>query len=239
MKNKHQNESGQVWGIEELVEKINLSLGSSDAGKTDSRMAELMSPRNLRRLVSIGAIDQPERRGREAYYGPKHLEQALAARHLMSQGFSGSSIMALRSAASEPPAAATEPAAEPQSTGRALGFLNSIGKAPSEAKFPASMAENAWSARPAQAFAQGAAFEAQAGSPFKSVYEKAQRTKAETPAPTLRMEIELAAGLKAQCEPSFGASELDAKTKESILCRIEALWLEARKMNLDQQQRSK
>jgi hypothetical protein len=93
------------WTIDEFAQKANDALSAkmaegSSAKSADSRMASLMTPRNLRRLVSQGAIDSPERQGRDAYFGPRHLEQVLAARELMSQGFTSSSVQALRNASS-------------------------------------------------------------------------------------------------------------------------------------------
>ena len=89
------------WTIEELAQRANKALSNSSNPTADSRMASEVSVRNLRRLVSIGAVSPPARSGREAYYGPSHLCQILEARELMSKGFTSSSIQAMRSASLE------------------------------------------------------------------------------------------------------------------------------------------
>lgn len=97
------------WSIDVLAEKANAALAQNDptlaSDLDDSRMAKELTVRNLRRLVALGAVDAPSRQGREAYYGPKHLEQVLSTRELMAKGFTSSSIQALRAASSETPSA--------------------------------------------------------------------------------------------------------------------------------------
>jgi DNA-binding transcriptional MerR regulator len=88
--------SDSKWTLYELVAKANQSL--PEQSSQDSRLSKELTARNLRRLVEQGAIDPPSRIGREAYYGPSHLEQALQARELMGQGFAASSVKTLREA---------------------------------------------------------------------------------------------------------------------------------------------
>lgn len=105
---KIENQNPQ-WDIDEFASKANQALADKmelgAAKSSDSRLASKMTARNLRRLVSQGAIEPPARSGREAYFGPKHLEQVLAARELMTQGFTSSSIQALRNATAPEPTA--------------------------------------------------------------------------------------------------------------------------------------
>lgn len=88
-----------AWTLDELAQKANEELsrrGLLARSGVDSRMAETITSRNLRRLVSVGAVSAPAKLGREAYYGPQHLEEVVAARDLMVQGFSASAVKSLR-----------------------------------------------------------------------------------------------------------------------------------------------
>ena len=108
-----------AWTLDELAKKANEVLSSTESlADGDSRLAQSLTPRNIRRLQSEGAIDKPSKSGREAYYGEAHLTQLLSARSLMSKGFTTNSIQALRAAEAE----------------GALGFLDSVA-APLAAKF--------------------------------------------------------------------------------------------------------
>lgn len=88
------------WSLDELAERANAALKAQSLQAKDQRIASELTARNLRALVAKGVIDPPARRGREAFYGPKHLAQALTSRELMSQGFTASSLQSLRSSTS-------------------------------------------------------------------------------------------------------------------------------------------
>ncbi|MEI7784378.1 MAG: MerR family transcriptional regulator [Betaproteobacteria bacterium] len=60
-----------------LVKKLNLAQEGSEGNE-----------RLLRHYVSIGVVDKPLREGRDALYGFRHLVQFLAARRLLTEGFS-------------------------------------------------------------------------------------------------------------------------------------------------------
>lgn len=158
------------WNIELLAEKANAALAQNEPAEAsyldDSRMAKELTVRNLRRLVALGAVDAPSRQGREAYYGPKHLEQVLSTRELMAKGFTSSSIQALRAASSETPSASNSidwsesklessadvqasnsprgprgPRANPMpSTSAAMSFLNQVAPSGASAIAPQSSA---------------------------------------------------------------------------------------------------
>lgn len=60
-----------------LVKKLNLAQEASEGNE-----------RLLRHYVSIGVVDKPLREGRDALYGFRHLVQFVAARRLLTEGFS-------------------------------------------------------------------------------------------------------------------------------------------------------
>ena len=117
-----QNDATNIsWTIDELTAKANDALSAAKTSSSDSRMASQLTVRNLRRMVSTGAVEPAARVGREAYYGPKHLDQILAARELMSQGFTSASIQALR--------ASIEPSAPAPATPASIFFSSSQAQA--------------------------------------------------------------------------------------------------------------
>ena len=129
-----------LWEIADFAKAANEALaqsGSLSAG--DERQKQELTERNLRRLVTEGAIDPPERVGRQAFYGPKHLEQVLAARELMSKGFSVAAVRAVRQTADqdEPPAA-PEPAAGALPSAAAVNFLDGLLGSSGQGAFPES-----------------------------------------------------------------------------------------------------
>lgn len=105
-------DSEYPWTLDEFTSKANELLAQkaceldseqprSSGASNDSRRSPILTTRNVRHLASKGAIDPSARIGREAYYGPKHLDQVLAARDLMEKGFTSSSIQALRAASGD------------------------------------------------------------------------------------------------------------------------------------------
>ena len=95
------NHNENPWTIEELAARANKELALSSYNTDDSRISSEVTVRNLRRLVSIGAVSAPVRIGREAFYGESHLYEILKARDLMNKGFTSSSIQALREASDD------------------------------------------------------------------------------------------------------------------------------------------
>lgn len=93
------------WSIDEFVsvanQTLNQTLSQNSASleaslSEDERFKSEISARNIRRLSAEGAMDHPDRFGREARYDQRHLDQLIEARALMSKGFSCSAIRSLR-----------------------------------------------------------------------------------------------------------------------------------------------
>ena len=122
--------AGTLWELDEFARIANETMASSGPSTgSDERQKQELSPRNLRRLVSEGVIDPPERSGRSAYYSEKHLEQVLAVRNMMSQGFSTSAIRSVKESSlgfsgSAAPSPVLTGGAEGSSA--AVSYLNSL-----------------------------------------------------------------------------------------------------------------
>lgn len=129
-----------LWEIADFAKVANEALAQSGAlSAGDERQKQELTERNLRRLVTEGAIDPPERMGRQAFYGPKHLEQVLAARELMSKGFSVAAVRAVReTAAQEEPPVPPDQAAGLMPSAAAVNFLDGLLVGQSGGGFPES-----------------------------------------------------------------------------------------------------
>lgn len=143
----------QGWTLDEFVKVLNGQLGETEGAShpsyDDERFRQELSPRNLRRLAAEGAMDPPDRFGRDARYGERHLQQALEARALMSRGFTCSAIRALRAASSE--ISNESPLFDPNASGNALfpsserPLFSAISPASSQPLFAASPPSSALS----------------------------------------------------------------------------------------------
>ena len=77
--------------LSELLERINrvaecLPGGSCGPESGTSRVSRLFTERAFRHYQTIGCIDTPEKRGRNAHYGYRHFLQALLIRRLLADG---------------------------------------------------------------------------------------------------------------------------------------------------------
>jgi DNA-binding transcriptional MerR regulator len=126
------NDSGAVWTIEELSERVAGALeGSGYDGVSSGRVRDVPDLRTIRYYTTLGLLDRPAAmRGRTALYGRRHLLQLVAIKRLQAQGLSLAEVQervvglpdaALRRlAAAEPPAPQTPP--PPMSASRADSF---------------------------------------------------------------------------------------------------------------------
>lgn len=244
------------WTLEQLAQKANEEIASrgKDANASpDSRMSDTLTPRNLRRLASEGAIDPPARLGREAYYSQGHLEQVVAARELMTKGFSASAIGSLRKAGSAESsfdpfeargllasadfpteASASASAGGGTSTGvrstaAALGFLNRLGAAQESVPrlFSASvdLGGNPRSGAGSSVLAQ-AYHSAVSGSRAKKTGAEAFQVAGLLSSTSLECEPLPGLRLSARVDASRGA--LTDAQKEQVLGALESLWEQAR-----------
>lgn len=246
------------WSIGEFAAKANEALADkADPGASkpsDSRLSSTMTERNLRRLVSQGAIEPPARLGREAYFGPKHLEQVLAARALMAQGFTSSSIQALRNASAREPAveprpeAAGSPGLAPAhalalreapapspsipSTADALLFLSRVApRTPSSATanpFPQARPTGR-AAPPPHASGLTPPHAPLGGAAFANAYQSL--VSGEAPAApawvATLLEAEPFAGMRIAVSPRPGMAPLDPSQKAAAIECVEQLWAAA------------
>jgi DNA-binding transcriptional MerR regulator len=74
--------------LDELLSRVNqvaaklLPIGD----KSDSRISQTLVPRTFRHYQTLGCVDAPEKRGRNASYGHRHFLQALLVRRLLADG---------------------------------------------------------------------------------------------------------------------------------------------------------
>jgi DNA-binding transcriptional MerR regulator len=74
--------------LDELLSRVNqvaaklLPIGDT----SDSRISQTLVPRTFRHYQTLGCIDVPERRGRNASYNYRHFIQALLIRRLLADG---------------------------------------------------------------------------------------------------------------------------------------------------------
>lgn len=83
---------GVEWDLEGLVQEANARLPLHLPRGVTSRGREALTPRLVRHYVNLGVLDPPLRRGRRAYYTPRHLLQLLVLRRLMAEGHASSAL---------------------------------------------------------------------------------------------------------------------------------------------------
>lgn len=84
--------SSKGWGegvpLDKLLSRVNqvaaklLPIGDT----ADSRISQTLVPRTFRHYQTLGCVDAPEKRGRNASYGHRHFLQALLVRRLLADG---------------------------------------------------------------------------------------------------------------------------------------------------------
>ena len=74
--------------LDELLSRVNQVAGKLlPIGDTsDSRISQTLVPRTFRHYQTLGCVDAPEKRGRNASYGHRHFLQALLVRRLLADG---------------------------------------------------------------------------------------------------------------------------------------------------------
>ena len=72
----------------ELLSRVNqVAAKLLPVGDTvDSRISQTLVPRTFRHYQTLGCVDAPEKRGRNASYGHRHFLQALLVRRLLADG---------------------------------------------------------------------------------------------------------------------------------------------------------
>lgn len=84
------------YSLDELVEVANRLLPRLlPEERHGVKLNELVNPRLVRHLSTLGLLDEAGREGREARYERRHLLQLLVARRLMAQGYSTGAIKKL------------------------------------------------------------------------------------------------------------------------------------------------
>ena len=84
------------YSLDELVSVANRLLPRLlPAERRGMKLNELVNPRLVRHLSTLGLLDEAGREGREARYERRHLLQLLVARRLMAQGYSTGAIKKL------------------------------------------------------------------------------------------------------------------------------------------------
>jgi DNA-binding transcriptional MerR regulator len=93
-------ESQPEWTLPELVRRVGLALSDATRsgaypGAPNGRVREFPDERAVRWYTTIGLVDRPlGGRGRGARYGPRHLRQVVAVKHLQAQGWPLAEIQA-------------------------------------------------------------------------------------------------------------------------------------------------
>ena len=74
--------------LDELLSRVNqVAAKLLPVGDTsDSRISQTLVPRTFRHYQTLGCVDAPEKRGRNASYGHRHFLQALLVRRLLADG---------------------------------------------------------------------------------------------------------------------------------------------------------
>jgi hypothetical protein len=83
--------------LTDLLDRTNRLAGQflPEEDGRDSRVSREFAPRSFRRYQTLGCIDAPERVGKRAMYGYRHLVQALLVRRLLWERLSAEHIAAL------------------------------------------------------------------------------------------------------------------------------------------------
>src|SRR5256885_4440272 len=91
------------WTLDELVERVAAALaGAAYPGAPNGRVREVPDRRAIRWYTTIGLVDRPAgHRGRTALYGPRHLLQLVAVKHLQASGRSLTEIQVELTGASD------------------------------------------------------------------------------------------------------------------------------------------
>jgi DNA-binding transcriptional MerR regulator len=75
------------WTLDELAERVDTALAVDYSGPPSGRVRAVPDRRAIRWYTTIGLIDRPvAHRGRTALYGPRHLLQLVAVKHLQARG---------------------------------------------------------------------------------------------------------------------------------------------------------
>ena len=75
------------WTLDELAERVDAALAVGYHGQPSGRVRDVPDRRAIRWYTTIGLVDRPvAHRGRTALYGPRHLLQLVAVKHLQARG---------------------------------------------------------------------------------------------------------------------------------------------------------
>lgn len=129
--------SSSPWTLDEFVEHLNAQVPLDSA--QDARRAQAWNPRLVRHYTTSKALSAPEKLGRQAFYGPQHLDEARRLTSLQDAGVSARSVARL-TASTEAPAPSTlnvPPSSRPEGDPRrrALDLLSGW-QAPSSTRGP-------------------------------------------------------------------------------------------------------
>src|SRR5690242_21744647 len=84
-----------MWTLDELVERVREALAAEYPGAPNGRVRDVPDRRAIRWYTTIGLVDRPlGMRGRNALYGPRHLQQLVAIKRRQAGGRSLSQIQA-------------------------------------------------------------------------------------------------------------------------------------------------
>lgn len=138
--------SAQRWSLEDFVDQANALLPDYlPADPVSTRVKEEVNARLIRHYTGEGLLDDPDKQGREARYGYRHLLQLLLVRRLLAEGLSAGAISDLARRKSDVELEGLlEGGAEVQITTRlaapgqsALSFLDSLRRRPGSGPAPA------------------------------------------------------------------------------------------------------
>jgi len=83
------NDERAFWTIDELCARVGEALRVGYGGVPSSRVRNVPDLRTIRYYTTLGLLDRPRAmRGRTALYGPRHLLQLAAIKHLQARGLS-------------------------------------------------------------------------------------------------------------------------------------------------------
>jgi hypothetical protein len=78
--------SPPLWTLPDLSARVAVALATADLSQDSGRVRDIPNARTIRYYTTIGLLDRPlSFDGRTALYGPRHLLQLLAIKHLQSQ----------------------------------------------------------------------------------------------------------------------------------------------------------
>lgn len=83
------------WTLDEFVEQLNAHVPLDST--QDARRAPAWNPRLVRHYTTSKALSAPEKQGRQAFYGPQHLDEARRLTSLQNAGVSAKSVAMLAS----------------------------------------------------------------------------------------------------------------------------------------------